>query len=158
MTDKPDPKNRKFKTLFDGDEIEGKRYGLGAGVTGLDASTATFLERSGRIEEVSDKAFKALPGPDTEAGQETDEERAAREALADAQARYDAGAIPEDLIDPDAAEDAADKLKSKNDLIELAKADEADFNKSDTKPAIAVAIMAARGAPADGGQGSDGNG
>lgn len=53
-------KNRKFEARFDGDEIDGKRYALGAPISGLDGPTAAFLVNSGRIREISDERHEKL--------------------------------------------------------------------------------------------------
>lgn len=157
---KNEQRDRKFETLFDGDEIDGKRYPLGGGVTGLDAATAEYLVRQGRLAEVDDdEHFASLKKPgstDSEEGskqppepQETDEERATREAEEKAQqaridaatADFDAKRIPDDLIDPAKPDSDADRLVTGAKLAELAKAAgiEAKGNKRD----VAIAIMAA---------------
>lgn len=55
--------DRKFRALFHGDEINGKHYAKGAGITGLDLATSTYLTQIGRIAEVSDDVFEGLEGP-----------------------------------------------------------------------------------------------
>lgn len=55
-----DPTKRRYKALFDGDEINGKRYALGAPITGLDAPTAAYLVQNGRITEISEDRFQQL--------------------------------------------------------------------------------------------------
>lgn len=55
-----DATEKKFETLFDGDEIDGKTYGLGELVTGLDAATGAFLVEVGRIAEIGDDRATVL--------------------------------------------------------------------------------------------------
>lgn len=166
MTEKT-PRDRKFEALFDGDEIEGKRYSLGDGVTGLDAPTAEYLMRAGRLAEVDDERFDELPSPakraseaSVESSTETDEDRAKREAaeaeeaadkarLEAAHAAFDKGEIPTDLVNADAAADADDKLIAKDKLVEIAKAESAVIKSSFTKAELAHAIMAARAKAAE---------
>lgn len=156
--DKSNARDRKFETLFEGDEIEGKFYPLEGGVTGLDAPTGDYLVATGRLAEVDDERFAQLKkayGGEEKAPAETDEEREAREAreaeekaararTAAAQVEFEAGRIPDDLIDPAKAPDAKDRLVSRDKLDELAKAAGADVEGSMNKGEVAVAIMAAR--------------
>lgn len=154
METKP-ARERKFETLFDGDEIEGTFYALGDGVTGIDASIAHYLVTTGRLAEIGDDEFAQLPNVAAGNDTETDEQRTAR-ALAEADAEadaafleaahadYAAGNIPVDLVNPDAAQDADDRLIGKAELIELAKASGAIIKGSFTKAELAQAIMAVR--------------
>lgn len=144
------PRERKFETLFDGDEIDGKRYPLEAGVTGIDAPTAEFLLRNGRLAEVDDERFESLKSAysdaeneaEPEGDTETDEERADRERLEAASEDFTAGRIPDDLVNPDASGD--DKLVSRKDLDAIAKAESIETTSSMDKADVARAIMAGR--------------
>lgn len=130
---KNEARERKFETLFDGDEIEGKRYGLGETVTGLDAPTAEYLVRNGRIAEVESEA-SANDGSDA-GGDLTASEQAAADDFA-------AGRIPDDLLNPDATGD--DKLISRKDLDAIAKDETVETSSSMDKADVARAIMAKR--------------
>lgn len=153
-------RNRKFRTLFNGDEIDGKFYKLGAGVTGIDAATAEYLLRAGRIEEVDEDTFGELEGPtkprdgrnldgeDPNAGGGESAEAQRFEDEGDdefentAAADFQAGRIPDDLVNPDGTED--DRLVSRADLEKIAEAEKVTFRKSGDKASVARAIMAAR--------------
>lgn len=50
-----DIRDKKFETLFDGDEIDGKVYPIEAVVTGIDLPTAVYLQETGRIAAVGDE-------------------------------------------------------------------------------------------------------
>lgn len=73
-------KDRKFRTLFDGDEVDGKFYPRNGGLTGIDHFTAEFLVRSGRIEEVDDETFDTLEPPYSEGETAETRAKAARKA------------------------------------------------------------------------------
>ena len=141
------PRDRKFVTLFDGDEIDGKTYPLDAGVTGLDGPTAEFLIRSGRIAEVDDETFAGLKSagePDSQADADADDDADDDEdefatAAAD---DFAAGRIPDDLVNPDATGD--DKLIARAKLDEIAKGEGVETKSSMDKADVARAIMAAR--------------
>lgn len=133
---------RRFATLFDGDEIDGKFYRLGEPVTGLDAPTGTFLVQIGRLEEISEEHFDklVLDAKSSEAAVD-----AGGDAFANAAAEaFAAGNIPSDLVNPDAAADADDKLVTKTALLDIAKAEGVEVKSSATKIDIAVAVMASR--------------
>lgn len=55
-----DATENNYETLFDGDEIDGKRYGLGDIVTGIDAPTGAFLVETGRIVEIGEDRLAQL--------------------------------------------------------------------------------------------------
>lgn len=146
------PKRRRFEAQFDGDEYEGKRYDLGDGVTGLDAPTAEFLLRNGRIAEIDEDTFRKLPGPhsgkkDAADEGEIDEGHEAR--VAAAKAALEAGSIPTDLLDPSKPETAPDRLISKKALLAIASSESVELGKKPNKFEIAVAIMAARAKAAE---------
>lgn len=160
MAEKSESSKRLFETLFDGDEINGKFYPLGAGVTDLDAPTADYLVRAGRLAEVSDPAHfaKLKKAHGTEApAEETPEEKAEREqreaadqrrteATEWAHSEFAAGRVPTDLLDPDRADkpEVADRLKKGDELKTLATAGGVTIKSSDTKAEIAQAIMGHR--------------
>lgn len=149
-----DQRARTFETKFDGDEYDGKRYGLEEVVTGLDGPTADFLIRQGRIEEIGEDRAKYLAKLKAEkegadASTETDDSNGddgngSDDFTANAQADFDAGRIPDDLIDASKPETDTDRLIGKTALSALATSEGAAFKPNDSKAAIAVAIMAAR--------------
>jgi hypothetical protein len=145
---------KKFRTEFDGDEIDGKFYKLGQPVTGLDGATGAYLVRIGRLTEITDEAFEDLveqwgdDGDDDQGDAETDEEREERERLEEAQRqhderleaagkRFESGDIPTDLL-----KDGTTDLKTEAELRALA--GDLPLRSSMTKAAIATAIMADR--------------
>jgi len=158
--EKNEQRDRKFETLFDGDEVDGKFYGLGHGITNLDAPTSTYLVNAGRIAEVDDERFSQLDnikgeaeGPNSQAadtgeGGESDEDKAAREAAEErykaAADEYTAGNVPTDLVNANAPADAKDRLIEKNDLLAIAEREGATFKPAQSKAQLAVAIMARR--------------
>lgn len=166
MADEENAKDRKFRTLFDGDEIDGKRYPLDGAVTGIDAFTAEYLLKIGRIEEVGDDVFGTLEAPygedetaETRAkaarkaadkkrvadkGGKTDEETVDTARLEKAAKDHAGGVIPTDLIDASKPETDADRLIAKAELAKLAAKDGVEAK--GTKTDIAVAIIEARAA------------
>lgn len=134
---------RKFETLFDGDEIDDKRYPLGGGVTGIDAATAEYLVRSGRLAEVDDERFGDLKDAyaDDETADDADDETA-DEFATTAAADFTAGRIPDDLVNTDATGD--DKLVSRKELDAIAKRESVETSSAMDKADVARAIMAAR--------------
>ena len=54
-----DVREQHFEALFDGDEIDGKTYGLGDIVTGIDLPTAAYLQSIGRIAKLSDERVES---------------------------------------------------------------------------------------------------
>jgi septal ring factor EnvC (AmiA/AmiB activator) len=110
-----DIRKQKFATLFDGDEIDGKRYPIDAVVTGLDLLTAAFLQEQGRIEAVSDERAKILEKnlADKEAEEEAKakvEKEAQEKADAEAKAEEEAKAAAEKEAKAKAEEEAKAKV------------------------------------------------
>lgn len=105
-----DIRKQKFATLFDGDEIDGKRYPIDAVVTGLDLPTAVFLQEQGRIEAVSDERAKILEKnlADKEAAA-----KAKAKAEKEAQEKADAEAKAEEEAKAAAEKKAAEEAKAK---------------------------------------------
>lgn len=133
-----------FEALFDGDEVDGKRYDKGDIIVGLDAPTAHYLQSIGRIREVSDEKAKALhsekaaekrerkkqPTPEQVAAAEAEE---LRKKIA---AQIEAGEIPSDL-------QAEGKPLDNDRLEEIAKAEGIDLEKT-TKDEMLLEIIVAR--------------
>ena len=83
---------KNYEALFDGDEIDGKVYGLGDLVTGLDAATGAFLSETGRISEIGEERAKVLKGRSNKRNASEKADAAAEEAEAEAKAQADAKA------------------------------------------------------------------
>ena len=135
-------RNRKFETQFDGDEIDGKVYGLGEGVTNLDAPTAEYLLGAGRLAEVDDERFAKITdssgdADDVEVDDEVDDEFDKKAATA-----FTDGDIPADLVNADATGD--DKLIARKELDAIAKKETVETSSSMDKADVARAIMAKR--------------
>lgn len=137
-----------FEALFDGDEVNGKRYALGDIITGLDAPTAHFLTSQGRIREVSGEKAEAMEKvAAAEKRERKKQPTAEQQAAIDAEnlrkeiaAKIEAGEIPSDL-------QAEGKPLENDRLEEIAKAEGIDLEKT-TKDEMLLEIMLARSAKA----------
>jgi hypothetical protein len=129
-----------FKALFDGDEVNGKTYGLGEVLTNLDAPTAAYLTSIGRIEEISEETAAALEPV------KKPREKAEKPAKPETPEALVAKRIEAKEFDKDLVDDKGEPLEN-DALAAIAKAEGLDLKKT-TKAEMLAEIMVARAAKA----------
>lgn len=126
-----------FRALFDGDEVNGKTYGLGEVLTDLDAPTAAFLTSIGRIEEITEEVAASIE-PVKKPRKKAETLPTAEETVAK---RIEAKDFDKDLVD-----DKGEPLDN-DALAKIAKDEGLDLKKT-TKAEMLAEIMVGRAAKA----------